>query len=243
MPAIPKTENGNGYLDATTDANTIATWLERWPHANIGVATRANGLLVLDVDPHHGGDDTLVALEYLYGSLPLTPAVISGREGRHVYFKAPFPDTIHRRATALGEGLDLPNYVVAPPSIHPDNGRAYAWDVFRHPGNTPLADTPYWLLAMAKHDLNARPSQSITPRGWLRLVFDAIIDDIEAHGGQLRPDGNGGMTGRCPMHDDNSPSLSIHPERGWICFAGCGNGRLTLLAARLGVRVKRGGTR
>ena len=39
---------------ATTDADIIAGWWARWPDANIGIATGASDLLVIDVDDEHG---------------------------------------------------------------------------------------------------------------------------------------------------------------------------------------------
>ena len=73
--------------------------------------------------------------------------------------------------------------------------------------------------------------------GWVSLVYQAICDCLEAAGHRLRPSSNGGLFTTCPLHDDHNPSLSIHPSRGWKCFGGCGEGRLTLLAARLGIWV------
>ena len=55
----------NGYYDATTDEATISAWWERWPNANIGIATgMISGLVVLDVDPKNGGDANLEELEF-----------------------------------------------------------------------------------------------------------------------------------------------------------------------------------
>jgi hypothetical protein len=61
-----------GFHNATTDAATIERW---WAHGpwNIGIRTGAvSGLVVLDVDPRHGGDETLAELESRYGKLRLT---------------------------------------------------------------------------------------------------------------------------------------------------------------------------
>ncbi|MBK5198626.1 MAG: bifunctional DNA primase/polymerase [Methyloceanibacter sp.] len=38
----------------------VAEWFRRWPHANVGIVTgEISNLIVLDVDPKHGGDDAL----------------------------------------------------------------------------------------------------------------------------------------------------------------------------------------
>ena len=50
-----------------------------------------------------------------------------------------------------------------------------------------------------------------------------IVEVIASHGVQLRPNG-GRLGGRCPFHEDRSPSLVIYPEtRSFYCF-GCGAG-------------------
>ena len=62
----PRTEHG--LKDATTDKETIRRWWQEWPDANVGVvAGAASGLVVLDVDPRHGGDESLRELEEQHG--------------------------------------------------------------------------------------------------------------------------------------------------------------------------------
>src|SRR5215210_4660708 len=54
----PRTSNG--LLNATTDSDQIGAWRQRWPDANIAVATGAvAGIWVLDIDPDNGGEATL----------------------------------------------------------------------------------------------------------------------------------------------------------------------------------------
>lgn len=148
-----------------------------------------------------------------------------------------FTDQHHVLPDLLAPG----RLAVVPPSIHP-SGAHYTWIS----GHTPL-DIPISSLEPPPEAL-LRAWQRVTvpqpplprlsqPPGWLGLVFQAICDELEVRGHRLRPSGDG-FTTRCPLHDDKHPSMSIHPLRGWKCFAGCGEGRLTLLAARLGVRVK-----
>jgi len=136
-----------GLLDASTDANTIRQWWAKWPDANIGIVTGATGgLLVLDVDPGHGGDATLADLLAIHGPLPETVEALTGGGGRHVFFKHP-GGTIRNSAGKLGPGLDVRGdggYVVAPPSVHA-SGECYQWTA--DPGETPLAEAPAWLLA------------------------------------------------------------------------------------------------
>ena len=48
-----------GHLDASSDLASIARWWSAAPRANVGVACAASGLIVVDVDPRNGGDETL----------------------------------------------------------------------------------------------------------------------------------------------------------------------------------------
>jgi hypothetical protein len=45
----------HGFLDATSNPDTIKRWWSKWPNALIGAAVPAD-LVVIDVDPRHGGD-------------------------------------------------------------------------------------------------------------------------------------------------------------------------------------------
>ena len=148
---------GHGKDDATTDADLIRQWWETWPQANIGIAT-GDGLLVLDVDPRHGGDDALHELEREHGELPATIRVKTGGGGEHIYFAN--PNGIGCSAGRLGEGLDTKGaggYVLAPPSVHP-SGRPYAWDV--PPEEVALAEPPPWLLGLLARQNGTRPGRT-----------------------------------------------------------------------------------
>ncbi len=102
---------------ATVDKGTIAGWWEHWPTANVGVLTGArSGLLVIDVDPRHGGDEALFRLEQEHGPLPLTVEAFTGGGGRHLYFQHPGGEL---RSFELAPGLEVKadgSFVVAPPS-------------------------------------------------------------------------------------------------------------------------------
>jgi hypothetical protein len=136
----------NGVLDATTDAAAIRRWFEHWPDANVGVATGvASGLLVLDVDPRHGGDESLAELEREHGALPHTVEAITGGGGRHLIFA--HPDTATPSRVNLRPGLDVRadgSYIVVPPSRH-QSGNRYEWEIAAHPDDIPAAAAPAWL--------------------------------------------------------------------------------------------------
>ena len=138
----------HGWLDATTDGAQIRAWWTRWPNANVGIATEASGLIVLDVDPRHGGDESMRALKAEQGARYARR--LSGGGGEHYYFRA--TTAMVSRTNALGlryPGIDVRakgGYIVAPPSEHV-SGRTYEWEASspNEPG-----DLPVWLAALLK---------------------------------------------------------------------------------------------
>ena len=48
--------------------NEVENWIRRWPAANIGIVTGAvSHLVVLDIDPQHSGNESLIELERQHG--------------------------------------------------------------------------------------------------------------------------------------------------------------------------------
>jgi len=142
-----------GFYNATGVAATIRAWWTRCPDANIGIRTgRESGLVVLDIDPRNGGDESLEDLRAAYGDLPETVSCLTGGGGSHHYFAHP-GDREVKCATNLGgfRGIDLKadgGYVIAPPSQHA-SGREYVWNVLLHPEETALAPCPSFILGLA----------------------------------------------------------------------------------------------
>src|SRR3954452_19024863 len=84
----PRTKRG--VHAATAGRDVVASWWADWPTANVGVATgSASGVVVIDVDPRNGGDESLARLETELGALPATVEAKPGGGGRHFYFRAP----------------------------------------------------------------------------------------------------------------------------------------------------------
>lgn len=141
----------HGYLDSTTDPDTIRQWFERWRDLNIGVATGVrSGVFVLDVDYRHNGDESLQDLERLHGKLPSSVEALTGG-GRHIYFQCS-DDNLSCSNGEIAPGLDIKangGYVVAPPSLHP-SGKHYAWEASSHIEEVQVVSAPSWLLELAK---------------------------------------------------------------------------------------------
>lgn len=143
-----------GLHDATTDPEVIARWWRRWPAANVAVRTGADsGLVVIDVDPKHGGFAAIAELQRGHGEFPPTPAARTGSGGRHYWFVHPgLP--VPNSAGRLGPGIDVRGdggYVIAPPSLHPSG--SYVWEAA-----PPLAELPAWVLDLARTTLRPRPA-------------------------------------------------------------------------------------
>jgi hypothetical protein len=157
----------HGLYAATSDPTRVERWWARWPAANIGARVPAS-LLVLDIDPRHGGHQRLAQLEREYGPLPPTRISISGRGdgGHHRWFLHPGGQLWAGR---LGGGVDLKThagYVVLPPSRHPDTGQPYTW---AEPTLEPTTLPAGWrqLLAPAPQPVPTarRPSLPTAARG------------------------------------------------------------------------------
>ena len=112
-------------------------WWQRWPNANIAIVTGAvSGLVALDIDPRHGGDESVHDL----GELPSGPVALTGGGGQHLFFAHP-GRPIANGANLL-PGIDLRGdggYVIAPPSSH-HSGRQYEWETETE--GLPLPDLP-----------------------------------------------------------------------------------------------------
>lgn len=123
-----------GLHAASLDPEQIHTWWRMWPQANVGIATgAASGLVVLDVDPRHGGQQSIATLEALVGPLPGTVTASTGT-GWHLYYEHHRNPTWPTPCRGSAFGAELPGldirgdggYVVAPPSVHV-SGRSYTW--------------------------------------------------------------------------------------------------------------------
>ena len=168
----------------------VVAWFRRWPNANIGIITgKISGLAVVDVDPRHGGDETLAALECEYAPLPSTVEVLTGGGGRHLYF-ASSGESLRSRV-ALAPGIDLRaegGLVVAPPSIH-SSGGLYRWELFHPPDKTPIAPLPSWLGSLVRSSGGGHPVtwwrqrvQEPVPEGARNATLASLTGHLLWHG-------------------------------------------------------------
>ncbi len=150
----------------TTDPDQIHEWFRRRWHSNIGILTgqERSGLLVVDVDPDHGGEHTLQELQADHGGLSDTLTAITGSGGRPLLFRYP-EGKVRQTAGAIGPGVDTRSdggLIVAAPSLH-RSGNHYRWANW----GTQPAELPGWVLDRLKPKASGRPS-ILPPRATLR---------------------------------------------------------------------------
>lgn len=171
-----------GLHASSADASVIRGWWARWPRANVAVRTgAASELVVVDVDPAHGGDATMRDLEANNGTLPPTRTISTPSGGRHLYFRHPGGTVRNDAGRVLGRGVDLRGdggYVVAPPSRA--IGGQYA--VLALGGE--IADLPEWILQRLAD--RERPRRSAArpdiraPSAWARAALDGEIGRVRS---------------------------------------------------------------
>lgn len=175
-PRVP-----GGLRAATTDPSTIAAWWARWPAANVAVRTgEVSGLVVIDVDPPHGGDASLRRLVERYGALPAGAVVRTGSGGLHLYLAHPGGRIANDTGTRFGPGIDVRGdggYVIAPPSRH-RSGARYEWT--RPPGELP--PMPGWMLDRLRPAERPATPSPVRPDAspgrigaWARAALDGEI--------------------------------------------------------------------
>lgn len=172
----------NGFKVATTNKEQIDEWWNRWPDANIGIATgsMSGGLVVidLDVDKNKGvnGYEILKTWQRDNGELPETWTSITGRGGYHLIYK---DSAVHRSRIGLYDGVDIRaegGYIIAPPSIHP-NGNQYEWEI--GPGDCKIAQADNNVINFLIGPV---------PEGWEQKRFEMpeTIPDGERHSALIK---------------------------------------------------------
>jgi replicative DNA helicase len=147
----------NGMKDASTDLAQVREWWTIHPDALIACRIPQD-VVVLDVDPRHGGLDTWQRLEETFGAIPVACKHRSGRDdgGFHAWFMHPggklSAKALHEWARGHGvghatgkrgwsSGIDILHhdhrYTILPGSLHPETRKPYTWVAEATPGKMP----------------------------------------------------------------------------------------------------------
>ena len=160
---LPLTEHGS--KDATLNESQARSWWEKWPDANIGLAT-GHRFFVLDVDVKDGGLDSYEYLLHQHGQFPDTIEQVTGTGGKHILFSLPADFPVRNSASQLAKGIDIRGkggYIVAAPSIHPETRQEYIWDGAKEFADQQLAPAPAWLVAWLKNGGDRKADPAAAP--------------------------------------------------------------------------------
>lgn len=168
FPLVPASKSFYKGLEwgkeATANKTMIRQWWNEKEERNIGIATgRRSNLVVLDIDPRHGGDESLRKLRKEHGTHPPTLTSNTGSGGRHFYYEHPGAGVkIKSAANVFGDGfpgVDVRGdggMVIAPPSVH-ENGVLYEFEHSR----APLRPCPQWLVDQVGSDIETIQRHSV----------------------------------------------------------------------------------
>ncbi|MBX7116387.1 MAG: bifunctional DNA primase/polymerase [Myxococcaceae bacterium] len=200
---------------ATSDLEVVQQWVEKYPTANIGIATGAkSGFFVLDVDVKNGGPATLAKLP----PLPRTVEARTASGGSHYLFALPdFP--VRNSAGKLGPGLDIRGeggQIVVAPSRTPVG--EYRW--VNAPWDVDIAPAPEWLLELLRPKPPERDKTEISTRRIFPPATPEVLGDaaaaLIAHGPAIEGEGGDEHTfiaAATLVHD-----FALTDEEAWPLF-------------------------
>jgi hypothetical protein len=181
---VPATQHG--VKDATIDPEQITRWWAQNPDFNIGIAAgERSGIIVFDIDPRNGGDNSWLEWTDSHGAVPDGAMQMTAGGGYHHI--ADYTPEI--RSCKLTEGVDLladGRYFVAFPSTI--EGRRYEWEASSDPfdGVAPFRVPATWMQAYSAMRKPAERQQATTGGG---LIQGSRNNGLTAMGGAMRRHG------------------------------------------------------
>jgi hypothetical protein len=166
------------YAQASNDPATLTRWHQATPGCEWAMMHAQSNCLVMDVDPRHGGSETLEILEILYEPLPETEENKTPSGGRHLVFEG--PHVFRLGMHGFGEGVDSPHYTIIP-GCELANGGSY--ERINHVAAAPAPDWFYEKLGQPRehnraNEVSQEPVIELDQRSnidWARdfLAYDA----------------------------------------------------------------------
>ena len=185
LPVIPNDKRpatAHGVNDATSDQEQIRDWWTKNPDYNIGIAAgEASGIVVFDIDPRNGGDDSWEAFIKEHGDTPDGAYQLTAGGGQH--YIANWQDGI--KSCELRPGVDLlanGRYFLASPSSI--NGKSYEWEASSDPfdGVAPFTIPEAWRAAMAVRKVISNAAESGLITGNRNAGLTAIAGSMRHYG-------------------------------------------------------------
>jgi len=172
----------HGIKDATMDGGEIRGMFGDKARNIIVQTGMVSGIVVMDIDPRHGGDASLRRLISENADLPQTLTARTGGGGEHYYFR--YPDGVKsiKSAPLAGyDGIDIrgdKGSAIAPPSRH-ISGNSYEWV----DPSAEIAPLPEWLKPIISS--NAEKAASTT-NGDGKIKVGNRHEALLKRAGQLR---------------------------------------------------------
>lgn len=173
----------------------VRAWWHHWPDANVALRT-GDGLVVIDVDPKHGG--------VWDPNWPVTRTETTPSGGAHLFYWT--PAHVGGSVGKLARGVDVRghhNYVVAAPSP------GYVLEV-----DAPIAEMPDELVAAAQAVGRRRREDGELPPNW--RPFDPAFEPVpkgERHDYLMRFGGWYWNAGAAESENDLEEAMWIEAER------------------------------
>lgn len=172
----------HGVHDATSDPDQIRKWWSANPEFNIGIAAgEVSGIVVFDIDPRNGGDDSWEIFISEHGKAPDGAYQLTAGGGQH--YIANWQDGI--KSCELRPGVDLlanGRYFLASPSSI--NGKTYEWEASSDPfdGVAPFTIPEAWRAAMAVRKVISNATESGLIKGNRNAGLTALAGSMRHHG-------------------------------------------------------------
>ena len=138
----PSLKSWREFQTRKASISEIEGWWPKNSNSNIGIVTgQISGIIVLDIDTPNG-------LDFVKSQGIPDTAICETSRGKHIYFKHPGFRVKNKNYKSKDwdcPGCDLRGdggYVVAPPSLHPDDTK-YTW--IKSPFEVKIAPIPEWL--------------------------------------------------------------------------------------------------
>lgn len=131
------------YSQASNDRAQLKRWHQAVPGCEWAMMHAQSGCLVMDIDPRHGGAESLQILEILYGPLPETEENQTPSGGRHLVYEGRHVFALGKHG--FGEGIDSPHYTIIPGCELANGGR------YRKVNNLAAVAPPSWFYNELGH--------------------------------------------------------------------------------------------
>lgn len=175
--------------EATIDAAQIRKWWQKWPNANVAIATKPSDLVVIDVDVKDGApgmESWRDLVEELGRDIGDTVITETPSGGLHFWYRAN-GHTIGNKELAPGidvraAGGTQGGYVVAPPSKTPVG--EYVFAMGASPKDIAIANLPESLAAMLteKNEQRAEPIEGPIGKGERNKTLASLAGSMRQRG-------------------------------------------------------------